>query len=66
MDEPLTRRDIEEIATMLAWTDGTLDEDVRMEYGLTCDALDCAMRLAGYAWDGDLDRWASIRPIWGR
>lgn len=66
MEAPLTPTEIHEIANRLAWTDGGLDEQVRMEYCLTCDALECAMRLAGYEWDYDLDTWASVRPAWGR
>ena len=61
---PLTGTEIENIVNCLAWTDGTLDETMMIQFGVDMENLDRVMNHGGYEWDYSAEVWASKRPVW--
>lgn len=61
---PLDGAQMQHIANWLAWSNGTFDEAVMIEFGIDVDSLDTVMKLGGYEWDYDRHLWTSTREIW--
>ena len=55
---------INAIVDRLAWTDGSLDEEVCVEFDIDMDVLEWIMHINGYGWDYDCELWVSKRDLW--
>lgn len=62
--EPLTPKELWDIANRLAWSGLDAEQAIRNQYGLDGDDIERIMNRFGYEWDSDQEVWASARPIW--